>query len=99
MLCSNLLRASSVKEEKKSTIKIGGYGGIEIPLDKEIKKAISNFVYAHVRELVEEDEELQKKFFVACMNYKRYFKELYSPLIRDTIEDMNFNVNFDSERD
>lgn len=85
------------KEEQKSMIRIGGYGGIEIPIDKKIKDAISNFVYGHVRQMIKEDKELQKNFFLACLRYKEYFKEIFSPLIKETVEEMDFTVKFDSD--
>lgn len=85
------------KEERKSMIRIGGYGGIELPIDKQIKEAISDFVYSHVREMVEKDKELQKNFFKACLNYTKYFTQIFSPLIRNIVEDMDFTVRFDKD--
>ena len=85
------------EEDKRSKIMIGGYGGITIPLDEELKKAISNFIYQKVKDALANEDEIIRQLCLLILRSKDYIKNSLEPIVRDIIEDMDFTVRFDAE--
>ena len=83
-----------LEKERKSSITIGGYGGIKIPLDEEIKRGISDFVYRKIKDILENDEELMKKISMIIIRWKDYFIREFKPIVKEMIEDLDFNIDF-----
>lgn len=79
----------------------GGYGdsGIKIPLDEEIKKAISKFLFEEMKALLKSDKNFEEQFIKMALGYKEYFIRIFKPVVKEIIEDLDFNVTFNSERE
>lgn len=86
------------KEYKdKNYLQIGGYGGIHVPLDASVKKEIREYIEKMIRDMLAEDTDLEKTFVSAALNYKNAFKNIFTPIVKEMIEDLDFNVRFNAE--
>ena len=83
--------------KEKNCILIGGYSGISIPLDEVLKKEISEYILKEVRKILETDEDFKETFIKAALNYKNAFINIFKPVVKEMIEDLDFNVSFEAE--
>ena len=81
-------------KKNDTTIQLGGFGGITIPLDEEIKTGISKYIAAEVRRVVAEDKELPKNIIYTFLKHNEFAKNLLRPLVRDVIQDLHVTVKF-----
>ncbi len=86
-----------IANKKKNSITIGGYSGIEIPLDEAMKKQINDYIYKEIRQVIESDEDFEEKFVKAALNYKKAFVHIFKPVVEDIIRDIDFNVSFNRD--
>ena len=87
----------SENERKKNLLIIGGYGGIEIPIDEDIKKGISSYISQKVREFYESDKEHEEKFIKIALGYKNAFIRIFTPVVKEILGDIDLSVSFNPE--
>jgi len=83
--------------KKKNSITIGGYSGIEIPLDEAMKKEINDYIFKEIRKVIETDEDFEETFVKAALNYKKAFVHIFKPVVEEIIRDIDFNVSFNRD--
>ena len=83
--------------KEKNCILIGGYGGISIPLDDIMKKEINDYIFKEVRRIIENEEGMEQQFIDAALKHRRAFINIFTPVVKEIIRDMDFNVKFDTE--
>ena len=73
----------------------GGFGdGIKIPLDAEMKKEITAHILAEMRKILETDKDMEELFVTKALNYKKAFVNIFTPVVKEIIEDLDLNVSF-----
>lgn len=78
----------------------GGYDGIKIPLDEEIKKAIGKYIEQRVSNYIENNEEkFGERLALIALRSMDYFKKTFKPIVQGIIEDLDFNVSFHSNEE
>ena len=81
---------------RENCLLIGGYSGISIPLDDTMKKALQKYISDTIFEMVKDDMKLRELFVNTAMKYQDSFKEIFRPVVKELIEDLDFNVEFRS---
>lgn len=74
----------------------GRYDGLRIPFDAEMKKEISSHIKKMMYDAIKEDNELEDKFIKSALIYKDAFIRIFKPIVKEMIEDLDFNVRFQS---
>lgn len=88
---------SDMRRTEKNSIMIGGYSGISIPLDVVLKEQISTYIFKEVRNLMESNKDFEDKFIKQALNYRKAFVHIFKPIVKEMIEDLDFEVKFSSE--
>ena len=96
--CKELQKTEQARHQielkKKNSITIGGYGGIEIPLDEAMKKQINDYIYKEIRNVIETDKDFEETFVKCALNYKKAFIRIFKPVVEEIIQDIDFSVAF-----
>lgn len=79
-------------------LKLGGYGGISVPLDDEVKEQIRKYFKKQFRKIIREDKDLEATFINIALNYKDAFIRIFRPIVKEMIEDLDFNVSFRADQ-
>lgn len=97
----NQERWKKEKELAENYLQLFGYDGIQIPLDKDMKKAVGVYLSNKIHNIIEnkEDTTLLQAISLKILRNKKYFIDTFKPIIREIIEDMNFNIALECDED
>lgn len=93
----NIEKFKKEEDLSKNYLQLFGYDGVKIPLDEEIKKKISEYIFVEMRHIIENDKDMEDIFVKKALTYKNAFVNIFTPVVREIIEKLDFNVTFNSE--
>ena len=73
----------------------GSFGGVKIPMDKEMKSAIGTHIFKEITKMLNDNtNDFMSKVGVVILRNTDYFKKIFKPVVEELVEDMDFKVNF-----
>jgi len=70
---------------------------LELDLDENTTNNIKSFLHQQIESLIRNDDNLREIVIKEVLNFRPAFVSIFKPLVKELIEELNFNVSFKSE--